>query len=210
MAERTKDGLCKDNRAEYNSWQAMRHRCRNPKHPFYHRYGERGIDVCDRWYDSFAAFLEDMGKRPEGHTLDRIDNTKGYYPENCRWATSKEQNHNRQKRSKSVPVGPITYDGVTQSVAAWAREIGISESALRHRIFAYGWPIAQALGFEPRPTERKSARRLTIEWEGKHHYFVDLADRYGISPFTLMARLKRSGWTVEKALLTPVQGSQRK
>lgn len=85
----------------YNTWQAMRARCHNPKHSAYSRYGAKGISVCDRWRGSFSAFLADMGERPEGSTLDRIDNSKGYEPGNCRWATSAQQYENKRVRRDS-------------------------------------------------------------------------------------------------------------
>lgn len=80
----------------YRTWQAMRARCHNPKHSAYPRYGARGIQVCERWRNSFDAFLADMGERPDGSTLDRIDGSKGYEPGNCRWATTAQQFENKR------------------------------------------------------------------------------------------------------------------
>ncbi len=83
---------------EYRSWACMRDRCLNPNHGHYHYYGGRGIKICDRWSD-FAKFLEDMGTRPVGTTLDRIDVNGNYEPGNCRWATHHEQQSNKRKRN---------------------------------------------------------------------------------------------------------------
>jgi len=83
---------------EYNSWRAMRKRCHYPAHHNYPSYGGRGITVCERWRFSFDNFLEDMGFRPEGHTLDRIDNDGDYEPGNVRWATAEQQRKNKRSR----------------------------------------------------------------------------------------------------------------
>lgn len=80
---------------EYTTWKSMWQRCANPKHTAFKYYGGRGIRVCKRW-EVFENFLEDMGERPAGKTLDRKDNNAGYTPKNCRWATHKEQIHNRR------------------------------------------------------------------------------------------------------------------
>ena len=90
----------------YKIWEAMRSRCNNPKNPQYKNYGGRGITICKRW-DNFALFLKDMGERPEGMSIDRINNNKGYSPKNCHWATSQQQRWNMRldKRNSSGVTG---------------------------------------------------------------------------------------------------------
>jgi len=95
----------------YRSWQAMRSRCHSLTDPAYARYGGRGIVVCARWSESFEAFLADMGERPAGTTLDRIDNDGPYSPENCRWATRTEQGRNRRTNRL------LTFNGATKTIA---------------------------------------------------------------------------------------------
>jgi hypothetical protein len=112
----------------YASWAMMLARCGNPNDNRYHRYGGRGITVYERWQRSFSYFLEDMGERPIGSTLDRIDNNGNYTPQNCRWATREEQANNKSNSCR------ITFEGRTQTVAQWARELGISHMTIRSRL----------------------------------------------------------------------------
>jgi|SRR3954463_6532156 len=122
----------------FRSWDGMLQRCTNPKAPDYDRYGGRGITVCEAWRDSFNQFLIDMGTRPEGMTLDRIDTDKGYEPRNCRWATGKTQQRNRRMMPK------LTHDGVTQTFSDWAEATGIPAKVLLWR-FRNGWNAEKSL-----------------------------------------------------------------
>jgi len=127
---------------EYHAWAQMIARCHRHGHPESGNYGERGISVCERWRTGFEAFYADMGPRPSPyHSLDRIDNNAGYSPENCRWATRKEQNRNTRYNVL------LSYEGRTLCLAAWAEERGISAGALWWRLHR-DWPLARALGFE--------------------------------------------------------------
>lgn len=121
----------------YARWKSMIQRCYTTSASNYPYYGGKGITVCDRWHD-FSAFLADMGECENSKTLDRIDNTKGYGPENCRWATIAEQNRNR---SHCVE---LNHNGRTMILRDWAEEIGISANALAMRI-RLGWETERAL-----------------------------------------------------------------
>lgn len=113
--------------ATYRSWSSMKTRCDNPSSDGYEHYGARGISYDRRWSD-FTNFLEDMGAAPEGATIDRIDNSKGYSKENCRWATKLEQTRNRRNTIT------VEYKGKVRYLADIAKELGVSYSSVRHRI----------------------------------------------------------------------------
>lgn len=111
----------------YTCWRGMLRRCSDSEHPSYSNYGGKGVSVCERWM-SFDAFLEDMGERPDGKTLDRVDGAKGYSKENCRWFTMKEQANNRANNHL------LTFRGETHTVARWAEILGIKEGTIRARL----------------------------------------------------------------------------
>lgn len=137
----------------YASWAAMHQRCTNPKCSAYPQYGGRGISVAPEWRD-FSAFLRDMGPRPEGTTLDRIDVNEGYSPANCRWATRSEQQRNRRDTRRLV------LGGTDKTVAEWAAQIGIDPNALLKRV-RRGWTDDEILSTPPdraNSVKRKSVR----------------------------------------------------
>jgi hypothetical protein len=132
------------NTPEYITWTSMKARCYNPKTKGFKYYGGRGIAICARWRESFEAFYQDMGPRPSSkHSIDRIDNNGPYSPDNCRWATRYEQIHNQRKRQGSSNVRLITYNGKTQSVAAWSRELGFNYGRIITRLHL-GWDVERA------------------------------------------------------------------
>lgn len=112
----------------YRSWNAMRGRCLCKSNASYARYGARGITICARW-ESYDTFIQDMGPRPVGMTLERKNSEENYQPENCRWATPTEQQSNTSTNKK------LTFNGKTQTLEAWARELKWSDtSVIRYRL----------------------------------------------------------------------------
>lgn len=182
-----------------SSWTAMIGRCK-PSSRVYKYYGASGIAVCDRWL-TFSNFLADMGYRPEGLTIDRIDNSRGYEPGNCQWATMLEQSNNRRPRNsvpdaKALPAltpnewVKLSYNGITASYDAWALITNTDVAELRRRR-SKGWSPAEVLGFETR------ARHVIINGVAIH--YRDVAAKYGVSYSTVALRLKQ-GATFEQAV----------
>lgn len=123
---------------EYGAWKRMHQRCNDPNVPEYARYGGRGIQVCPEW-KSFLVFISDMGSRPSSaHTLDRIDNDLGYAPENCRWATRKDQSRNQASNKM------LEMNGETLSMAEWCERLEVNYYMVRSRL-RLGWDAQRAL-----------------------------------------------------------------
>lgn len=136
---------------EYRVWGGMKNRCFNANNKNFGSYGARGITVCERWRDSFAAFLEDMGRPPSAsHQIDRINNDGNYEPGNCRWAMPAENSRNR--RSTVV----ITYDGVTKAASEWANDLGMNRHAILDRL-KKGWSVKDAITTPATPRKLRIA-----------------------------------------------------
>lgn len=123
----------------YTIWGGIIARCTCPTNSSYERYGARGITVCERW-SKFENFLEDMGERPgKGYSIERIENDKGYYEENCRWATRKEQMNNTRRNRI------LTFNGRKMNITQWSEELKIPMKTIYSRIMQYKWPVHRAL-----------------------------------------------------------------
>lgn len=129
----------------YNSWAGMLQRCQNPAATKYPEYGARGVTVCDAW-QSFQNFYDDMGARPPGTTIDRIDGSKGYEPGNCRWASRQQQQSNLRSNWS------IDYGGRSYTLAELARELDVLAPTLKYRI-EQDWPRER---WSDKPRQRSS------------------------------------------------------
>lgn len=138
------ESLNKQKSPEYSTWLRMKSRCKEESNSK-KWYFDKGIKVCKEWVNSFETFLQDMGRKPSKyHSIDRIDGNKGYYKENCRWATPEEQSNNK---SDNVI---ITFNGRSQTISMWAKEIDIHHSTLVNRI-RKNWPLEKALTTRTKP-----------------------------------------------------------
>ena len=126
-----------DGTPTYNSWRGIIKRCTDPNNASYQSYGGRGIKVCDRWM-KFKNFLEDMGVKPEGKSIDRKDTNGDYCPENCQWSTAKDQARNRNNNRL------IEFNGEVKCITQWSDELGIPYAVLNYRL-SRGWDVKRAL-----------------------------------------------------------------
>jgi len=179
---------------EYAVWVAMRQRCTNPKNPAYKNYGERGITVCSQW-DDFFTFISDMGLCQPGLSIERVDNDKGYSPENCIWADRHTQNMNRRNSLK------VTYHGVTKAFLVWCEELdlveilGLSSHSIYCRMFQYGWSPEKAFTV---PGETVAE----VYVKGEMLSVKDICDKYNLAEGVVRTR-KNKGLTDED-LVAPV------
>lgn len=178
------------------TWYNMKQRCTNPTNHCYSRYGGRGIKICDKWLNDFHSFekwAKESGYK-KGLTIDRIDNDKGYSPENCRWVTMNVQQNNR--RTNRIE----TYEGVTDTVANLCRFYGRDYWLVNNRL-QKGKNIEEAMSKELCP----GGKPRYIEYKGEVHTVSEWTRILGFKRNTLSERL-RKGWDVEQAFETPVGG----
>lgn len=148
-------GQCKKNNTtdEYTAWIRLKDRVTNPNNDHFNRYGGRGIKCCDRWMNNYENFFADMGKRPSSlHSIDRIDNDGDYTPENCRWATKKEQARSRCSSRF------IEHAGQNKTLAEWAEGAGMDLRALWQRL-KRGWGMEKSL---KTPLDRKKQKSCLL------------------------------------------------
>lgn len=128
------------NSVEYHTWSKMKERCNNPNIESYQYYGANGIRVCSRWENSFENFYADMGPRPsDQHSIDRIDSSRDYSPDNCRWATTTEQSRNR-----SITL-TVDFRGERVPFAELCERFNQPYILVYKRVFTFGWDLEQAL-----------------------------------------------------------------
>ncbi len=175
---------------EYSIWKGMKARVLNPNTDDADRYFLRGITCCPEWIESFEAFYMDMGPCPEGYSLDRIDNNKGYCPENCRWASSITQSRNRGSFNKL-----FTYEGKTLVLKEWAETLGIKYTTLYNRIYRSGLSFEEAIKDDP------FNRQINID--GESHTLKEWCDIYNIKFQTVINRIHKHHWDIKDAITIP-------
>lgn len=181
----------------FNIWVNMRQRCSNPNWTDFHRYGGRGISVCSEWNDDFKSFKRWAVKNAykENLSIDRIDNDKGYCPENCKWSTAKEQARNRC--SSRI----LTYGNQSKTLAEWSEITGLGSATIRKRIDA-GWCTDDTF-----KTPLNASPKNLITYKGQSKPIKEWAKVTGVNVNTLRSRLKK--WTVEKAFNQEVETKYR-
>jgi predicted DNA-binding protein YlxM (UPF0122 family) len=180
----------------YQCWRSMIGRCNNKNDKGYKNYGGRGIKVCERW-NNFENFLEDMGEKPDGLSIDRIDNDGNYEPNNCRWATDKEQMRNRRNTTN------IPFNGDQISLVEVAETKGMSKQALRKRINR-GWNIKEAIEKPQREYDLKEKTRDEKIAQERREFIAELSKTCGKPEKILHRRIFNMGFSIEKAITLPV------
>ena len=139
---------------EHKSWSGMLTRCENKNNRKFKDYGARGITVCGAWHD-FQAFFNDMGKRPAGTSLGRIDNDGNYEPGNCEWQDATQQARNKRNTDR------FTYQGISATVYEHCERLDLLPTTVKNRIYSYNWPIEKAFSTPARPWGGRPKKQTT-------------------------------------------------
>lgn len=166
----------------YHSWAGMIARCRDKKHRSFKNYGGRGITVCDRW-GNFQAFLEDMGEKPSGMSIDRINGSGNYEPGNCRWATANQQARNKRNNVR------LLFNGEEKTAADWAEIAGISAKTITERILA-GWSVEESLTVPAKTPENDPHSRF-LTHNGQTHTIAEWSRILDIPATRIYMRVHR-------------------
>lgn len=178
----------------YQIWAQIVQRCFNPNHPKFKNYGQRGIDMDPRWRESFLTFKREVPRRPNRKcSIERIDNNKGYWPDNIRWEPAKIQNRNR--RNTRI----LIFEDRKISLPALAEKVGMNRKRLQARLDA-GMSVEEAVS---KPLKKGAYKGF--DFRGTHYAsLVEAAKAYGIAYETVRSRFYNKKWSIEESLTTPV------
>lgn len=183
--------ISSENKKEYGVYQDMKKRCYNSRSPNYKNYGAKGITISEDWLFSFSNFLRDMGNRPsDEHSIERINNLKGYSKENCKWAERIEQCNNRS--SNRI----LEYKGEKDTLANWCRKLNLNLVIVSKRINTHKWTIEKS--FETLEKQNSTF----IDFNGKRMSILDWSKEIGMNYSTLKNRIFNLKWPINKALTT--------
>lgn len=175
----------------YGTWSSIKTRCFNKRCKKFKNYGGRGITMCDEWKLSFVAFCRDMGDKPPGTSIDRINNDGDYCKSNCRWATLVQQANNSRRNVK------LKCGGEVLTITQWRARLGFR---IDRRVKS-GWSIASALS-KPRQKWNRRNRHLTVDGTTKR--IADWAIENGLSYAAIQLRLA-NGWSAKEAVSIPLR-----
>ena len=182
----------------YYVWKNIKNRCCRTCHATYKWYGGRGITICDEWKNdpvAFIAWCKSHGYK-DGLQIDRIDNDKGYSPDNCRFVTPKE---NLQNTSTNVR---LTYRGETRTIAEWSEQLGLPYAVIRER-YCHGWDIEDIFTMPVNKNLRRDKSKVQmLTYKGETHTLSEWAKITNLKWWTVQNRV-RLGWSPEKILETP-------
>lgn len=173
---------------EYRAWKAMKARCYSFCNRNHGKYRENNIQVCDSWKNSFEEFYKDLGKCPEGYSLDRIDNKGNYEASNCRWADINTQSNNRSEFNLVY-----TYNNESKTLKQWSKELNIKYTTLYMRIVRSNMSFEEAI-ISTKLTLYKGELKTIKEWSN----ILNM-------PYQTIIDRRYEGWSIERALETPVR-----